>query len=900
MAAPQALADWPTTSFVPVPPTEGEGPDDTIASGFGDYATGLGTIVNFSNDTVTVDTLDIGALRRGAAGALTDVMRLVSLDTSKMERAGFPAPKIQPLLVVESTGEAFYPIFWVAELNAPFRQNCYAMPGLTGYFGAARWTITANGGRNGFPYSRINSAWRRGGRSKDQMLTYMSTQLVHEVMHAVQSNGFDSEGCGRAPKWLVEGTADAIAYYLASKRVPHAFDTYPWMRNTRRYDVSLDARQFTGATNLRYSYAAGSFFRYLIEATESGAASDLKIMKDLVTMPTSSVTSHNGVIDGINKVIKANSGGRGLYRVLPEFLTEYGSYGGSRYRTQHYGGGREGDLTTENWLDEVFLHCVDYFVEPGDVVKKKITLMPLAGECVHVTWANFKEPVSLQFFADDAGADYGALHLGEAVKGNAFGKEYCYDVTKGLSNRLARKMTEKCILKRGANELSGAGSPTKEVAAWTKDFPLLGTGEAYYIISNVAKEPTETKKLEINLLIGSIKAEKQDGEHVKPREPGAAEKPVEMGMSDINKRVHAMNGAGDRILFDGRSVFGDGVGLGFLEGVAGAGNTGDGVFTLVRGGDYWLGWIGAGPNQPNFGDGAFILKDPSRIESGNMMRGIIMSAGMMGMSLDEDCGYDIITVITPIEETPERLRFRVEADLFDTMRAMMAGGGEMPMCEVLRLGFVEHAVFEVALPYGALYAGDSRIARGHPPGQDVYDESDFYNGPNFGGIETSRSLVVDGPPPDDMFNSPLPGGGGSAAGGGGSGGALAGNCDCSCRNVKDPPSQDCVAQCAPQWAICQGGTSGAGMPGKTGIPGMPPIFGQAPAAQSPAQTAPASTASAPKAPTPTLEAQRKWFTRLISGQGLSPDVEKMLADDFVTMSDDTRAKLIRQYRDGVR
>ena len=53
-------------------------------------------------------------------------------------------------------------------------------------------------------------------------------------------------------------------------------------------------------------------------------------------------------------------------------------------------------------------------------------------------------------------------------------------------------------------------------------------------------------------------------------------------------------------------------------------------------------------------------------------------------------------------------------------------------------------------------------------------------------------------------------------------------------------------------------------------------------------------------PTATPEAQRKWFSRLISDQGLSPEVEKMLADDFAAMSNETRKYLIRAYRDGVR
>ena len=103
LAAPAAWADWPTTSFVPVPPGSGA-PQEVTESGFEEFAAGAGNIVSSSGRSLTVDSLDIGALRRGAVGALTDIMRLVAIDAAKMSAAGFPEPKIEPLLRVQSTG----------------------------------------------------------------------------------------------------------------------------------------------------------------------------------------------------------------------------------------------------------------------------------------------------------------------------------------------------------------------------------------------------------------------------------------------------------------------------------------------------------------------------------------------------------------------------------------------------------------------------------------------------------------------------------------------------------------------------------------------------------------------------------------------------------------------------
>jgi len=67
------------------------------------------------------------------------------------------------------------------------------------------------------------------------------------------------------------------------------------------------------------------------------------------------------------------------------------------------------------------------------------------------------------------------------------------------------------------------------------------------------------------------------------------------------------------------------------------------------------------------------------------------------------------------------------------------------------------------------------------------------------------------------------------------------------------------------------------------------------AAESPPEPAPAL-----KPPKPTLAAQKKWFTRLVGGQGLPAEVEAMLIEDFATMSAETRKYLIRRYRGGVK
>ncbi len=879
LAAWPALADWPTTSFLPVPPGA-ESPDELIDSDFEPYVADADRTEEAGGlRGLSVTGLDVTALKRGAVGALTDIMRLVAIDAARMEAAAFPAPKIEPLLRVEETGQAFYPIFWVSNYNfaGTFKHECRT--DATTFAGkeleftrSYLWRIFANGSSNtpgrGFPYSRLDSAWGAGGARRAQMFDYMSSQLTHEVVHGVQASGYGDDGCGDSPGWLSEGLADGTAYYLLGRRSPGVFDRETWSRNERRYDIPLDTRGAPAASREGLAYGAGSFYRYLMEASEGGDTDGLAIAKDILTMPPSAARSTPEIYAELDRIIGAHSGGRTLFRVFPEFLTEYGSYGEGRYKKA--GGG--GALDRETWIEAAFDGCVEFPIKPGEARMKEIVVQPLAGECVKVSWSGYTQPVALQLYGMDAGDGFGALHVGEAMRDDASGRRFCHDVTKGLTRRIAEPMRKKCMLKRETRALGGAGAGVGNEAAWTSDFNLSGSGDVHFVISNIAPGRDQARDVPASAEAARRRAHRPAGET----------EPVVSGMTDPQKRVHTMNGAGDRIFFDGRSIFGDGTGLGYLEGVAGAMGPGEGpgVMTLVRGGDYWVGYVGARPGQSELGDGGLIIKDPVRLESGNPMAGVIMSGGMEHMPSGSECGYKLPAEVSIVEETRERVRFRVSGDLFDPMRAMaLAGSGGASTCEMMRAMWVESAAFEVSLPNGALHAGDSWVERRSPPGQEVYDETDFLSGPNLGGIASSLSLAAGDAPPEDEPDAP-PDDSDTTAGGGGSAGQLVA-CDCSCPDPARPdpatsPNPQCVAQCAAEWATCRASGDAAVARGTESTP-----------------------EPTPERREPTVEAQRKWFSRLVSDQGLAPEVEAMLIDDFATMSADTRMHLIREYRRGL-
>lgn len=285
-------------------------------------------------------------------------------------------------------------------------------------------------------------------------------------------------------------------------------------------------------------------------------------------------------------------------------------------------------------------------------------------------------------------------------------------------------------------------------------------------------------------------------------------------------------------------------------------------------------WFGAHPGA-EFNDGVFIYKDPWQITGANIKEKLAFSGGMRGLELDPECGYLPMARVELLEESEESVKFRLTADLFNPL-ATAAGENE---CERLDQKFVERVEFEVSLPYGPIHSGGSEIKRGHPPGQEVYDDEEFPPGPFFGGILTSISLRDEGfPEPGEAGTGSEPGFGPSLGGNGGLGGAGGvfsfDSCDCACPAIDAVPILTCAQQCRREWLSCP--------------PSAASILGRLFAESEPV----------PEPPTPTNEAQRKYLDRLIGDSGLPDQVREMLIDDSSEMSDETRRYLLRQYRDG--
>jgi len=720
-----------------------------------------------------------------------------------------------------------------------------------------------------------------------------------------------------------------------------------------------------------YGHAAKHFFRYLIDSSEADARSQQAIAAEFERLASlRSQAEFAGGLDALvqrNSELNASETPRGLFQVLPEFLTEYASYGGARYLHQlpdpENRNGDTGEITAEAWIEDVFLDCVVLDVSPGMIDFSDIILESLAGECVKISWTGFTRPVALQLFAEGAGRGYGNLHLGEALHRDAIGDLSCYGHTHRLANRIALPMNQKCMLRRGAQVIGG-----EEIATWTSGFNLLGSGSTHLIVSNVAKDAAETRPVEFRLVAGALSATKVSGTHIEPREITALGAEIGRGMTLMDSRVHTMVGGPDRILFDNGSIAGTGVETGFLENMPGGQSGAGGVFTFVRGGDYWIGLMGDRSGAQDIENVGFIMKEPGRLDTtANMPQGLsqpmgmgglpsfgglgggafqppIVAGGMMEFPGTVECGYQPAVKVTPMERSRYTLRFRMSADLFDPMK-MMTAGGSASGCSALRHMHVEFADFEVSLPFGLFYESDVEISRGSPSGQEAYDKIDFFDGPNFGGILSSRSIfgaVMDWQASEDEPSEELE-----------TQTVLAQTLSFTARSPFEPktilaqtlqftgqgPFEPRTVRARTLKFFGRGpfeprtvhartlSFTGEGpfeprmvyartlkfegqgeFEAETVLAQSLEFNGTAAVEPRPIATQTQETSSAAAfeeifEPTleplaPTVDAQVTYLKRLISDQGLTEDVEQMLLEDFANMSDETRAYLIKRYRRG--
>ena len=816
--AGKCLAQWDATSFVAIPDT-GSSPHNIIYNNFSRYIDEA--FYSTGEGQVTYEKIDEARLKSGAFAALTEVLRHASYDAKKLANANFPKPKIVPILT-SWEGDARIPIFWQSfpDDSADALASYYCR-----YFGDHS-IININSSL--VPYERLNDAWNGGVPRRTEMTSQMSWAITHELIHAIQANTNSGRSCDDNDVWISEGIASGLASYLLQKREPKSLKNYHWARNERSYANPLYTNDAITV------YGSGSFFRYLVESTEVHGVSDLRIARNLTTqLDVSDHRSRVSLLRGVDRVVKNFSDSRELSVVLAEFFTELASYK-SRYD-------RSND---EVWIWSAFSSCEEFQMQPGVPFTRSFSIRRNAARCIKVEWEGFQEPKALQIYLEGEGVDQGSLHMGQSVVSQSNSFQRCYDITSKIDNRLAKPAEQKCMMRRGATKYSADGVAST-VNGWTSDFNLEGSGFAFLILTNAAKNIWESTPSDVTITMSGTRAKDEEGVSLPPRKKVTT--PVKDGRTLMDSRVHALAGGPGRLLIDGRSVSGGGLDDGFLDGSPGAGEI-DGAAIVVRTGEYNVILVKDKTGVPN---GGAIMREPD-----GSFSGAITTLGMKGMPEFPSCGFKIPAELTIQEQTKEQLSFRVSGDVFNMSRETMSGQGSM--CDRLRSAHVEFKAIDVSLPWSANYDGTATIERAYPPMQDIYDEKEFRSGPSFGGIATSRSIVFGDDVPDDLdtdeteqTSSPTGPTQSTISS------TLPLSCTCLCPGFVHPTTEPCLAKCEPVLRQCS----------------APNIL--------------ADTLS-------TTDAETNLYYDLLGSRNIPDEIRDILTSDFRTMSPETRRQIIRE------
>jgi hypothetical protein len=826
-------AAWEARNVALIPPR-----DDGSTGQIRDWATVTGDAGGW-----IVQGFDFRAAYANAPIALNTLQKATNKDIAALVKAGFPDPATNATFYDTFTGLAYLPLYLLArdykgggKFNAPARALCN--PG--------RGWIELNA-KSGKAFNLDKMANPMAGKF-DAMINFQTVTIMHEIMHLVQQRGHTANCDARG--WLNEGMANAVSHYIASKHRPRAFraNALYWDRRDYSVDLALSTlpdgpEDNPNARKARMSYATGSFFRYLMEAAEGSTQDGLKLARMITTeISARDASVDRWTIDRLSELLMTHYG-RDLSLILPEFLTEYGSYGG-RYRANSW-------RSHARWINRAFDGCVEITLDAARPIQEvDLEVMVNAGECLDVRWNGFSQPVGLQFYAE--GSDLDGLHLGQAVRARpATGSpQGCYDATKKLPQRIKRPMRQKCMLKRGRMVLDGA-----DVATWTSDQPLSGgaakafhSGRGLYVFSVVDKgfhSPVTLRsfKLTVGANLVTLTTEDNEQNQAQPPEPASAEsQPIQQGRAKVKQRVAAHHMAPDRHLIDGQSTHQGGEAFGYMEGMRALSDAeGDQPTVMVPLGDYTLFLVDLPGATPNGGEasavgtsgnsdevfrGVFVIAKDTAQSNALMqsmsrpgMPGLDAFAAMGALGSPIANGVEFNAVRTPIvtdegelvQKTVSRCDVvntaaitsgdlspgLVVAGAMDLFDFTQIGAAMADICAVLEAGFDRRVSFRIHLPYRKQYMART-ILRHRSPAQEIYDTQEFLDGPNFGGVATAEYYAL-AALKGELDSADGPGG----PGGGGSGAGAALGCACStCPGEESLPTAQCLQICAPQWAGC--------------------------------------------------------------------------------------------------
>lgn len=434
---------------------------------------------NWQGDLVGTDNLDSEESDdRPHPRAIADVERAFNEAAAWYRKKGFPPPDIGP--VVETENGPAYRIYLCKYREGGF--HCGHNPDTGKSISAAYVPLCGDDPtRTRFIY--VNWEHSIGSSLGLNEVGYQS--VAHELMHAIIDNtpfGTPS-ACGTIGGWITEGIPDAISFDIADEI---------WVRQNRYrqgttskeiskrygYRPYLESLPQTGPVpipvggEITATYTTSSFWRYLADSHPDGWGMLLTTRpngtKGLLDIPMRGEAGWRREVKWLDTGLRGKFN-RGLQDMYGLFVNRF-PY---QVAPMESYAGKTAEENMDHWTTLLFNKCTDVDLSSGSKHDVTLPLMGLGSRCLWVQSAATPGFIQVTFSAK---SDDESL-----LKDLSIGQAGTTLVDRGIT--------------APSPEATGG-----YVASW-RDFPQDGSRRTLYIVSNVARDPTKSKRRTVTLTV---------------------------------------------------------------------------------------------------------------------------------------------------------------------------------------------------------------------------------------------------------------------------------------------------------------------------------------------------------------------------------------------------------------
>lgn len=661
------------------------------------------------------------------------------------------------------------------------------------------------------------------GRSRQ----HVHYTLAHELNHAIQFNSTFTKDC-HPTAWLTEATANGAGLtsaYIDNGQKP--LEAKLLTLNTRSFGEAFRPSDSASgeAALARLGYGTGAFFHWLgLRYDGPGYLKDL-YERPLGESDDMAMAETRWIDRGLTEAPRVRTG---LEFLFPQFVADYGSWGGTRLkRGIKTASGTMGTITEESWLEDVFgTNCTEVTIKRSKpFVGVSFRLEPISAVCVDVTIdGHFSGIVDLDVFAYSASEDQkkslDGLHLAGLFRQKAGGRrETCHEYSKTAKSRTwpicvikpflqqkgrQQQLSDAPKLTQPASELAEETQETlsdeiEYVRLWnTTDYVFDDAGDNFVLaLTNVAPDPEETEAENVVLVLGGRSSLASTGQDLAP--------PAYLNASNVPMGALAM--AGDALSGDAGEIVSR-LAQGGSPGAFEQGYNLYGLSQAVNLSEDDMGLLEipvvTSDRQERRGTYQMILRHLPPFGQPGTAEGMIVSGEDNLLAVSRPCrGEEAGWFPVEILETGlEGVRLSFSTPIYGIRLGLNA-----------TCGFVENLAAELAIPYGWRVYASLSPSDVVTPGIHAYVERYLANLGDRG-LPTARLDPYPGRAPE------LPAAGGEGSGGGGGSGDAAAaqpGCDCSCDALAglkgeleaagDDPSEvmgpaQCLMECQPQLITC--------------------------------------------------------------------------------------------------